>query len=178
MKTFKELAIRETLDELQINHTNLLDNPFRLGSMMYFEVIKEARRLAKEQRYRLTEIDGMILETDLGEYDVFEGNLVSLDCPMMNIKEENEDKPIGKPKKGGPKKFYVYVKDGDKVKKVTFGDTTGLSVKFSDKGARASYVARHNCDTANDKTKPSYWSCRLPRYAKQLGLSGGGSFFW
>ena len=26
MKTFKELAIRETLDEMQINHTNLLDN--------------------------------------------------------------------------------------------------------------------------------------------------------
>ena len=50
MKTFKELAIRETLDELQISHTNLLDNPFRLGSMMYFEVINEARRLAKEQR--------------------------------------------------------------------------------------------------------------------------------
>ena len=57
-------------------------------------------------------------------------------------------------------------------------DTSGLSVKFSDPKARASYVARHNCDTANDKTTPGYWSCRLPRYAKQLGLSGGGSFFW
>ena len=90
MKTFKELAIRETLDEMQVNHTNLLDNPFRLGSMMYFEIINEARRLAKEQRYRLTEIDGMILETDLGEYDVFEGNLVPLDCPMMNISEEEK----------------------------------------------------------------------------------------
>ena len=179
MKTFKELAIRETLDEMQVNHTNLLDNPFRLGSMMYFEIINEARRLAKEQRYRLTEIDGMILETDLGEYDVFEGNLVPLDCPMMEINEEDEkNPPIGKPKRGGPKKFYVYVKDGDKVKKVTFGDTTGLSVKFDDTKARASYVARHNCDTANDKTTPGYWSCRLPRYAKQLGLSGGGSFFW
>ena len=180
MKTFKELAIRETLDEMQINHTNLLDNPFRLGSMMYFEIINEARRLAKEQKYRLTEIDGMILETDLGEYDVFEGNLVPLDCPMMEINEEDEkNPPIGKPKRGGPKKFYVYVKKPDGgIKKVTFGDTSGLSVKFDDTKARASYVARHNCDTANDKTKPGYWSCRLPRYAKQLGLSGGGSFFW
>ena len=60
MKTFKELAIKETLEDLQISETNLLDNPFRLGSMMYFEVIKEARRLAKEQKYRLTEIDGML----------------------------------------------------------------------------------------------------------------------
>ena len=88
MKTFKELAIKETLEDLQISETNLLDNPFRLGSMMYFEVIKEARRLAKEQKYRLTEIDGMILETDLGEYEVYEGNLVPLDCPMMDINEK------------------------------------------------------------------------------------------
>ena len=85
---------------------------------------------------------------------------------------------LNDPIRGGSKKFYVYVKDGDKVKKVSFGDTTGLSVKFDDTKSRASYVARHNCDTANDKTKPSYWSCRLPYYAKQLGLSGGGSFFW
>ena len=142
IKTFKDIAIDETLKEMQENKTNLLDNPFRLGSMMYFEVIKEAKRLALEQKYRLTEIDGLILETDLGEYEVFEGELVPLDCPMMSIKEEDEkNPPIGKPKRGGPKKFYVYVKDGDKVKKVTFGDTTGLSVKFDDKGARSSYVA-------------------------------------
>ena len=158
MKTFKELAIRETLDEMQVNHTNLLDNPFRLGSMMYFEIINEARRLAKEQRYRLTEIDGMILETDLGEYDVFEGNLVPLDCPMQEINEE-EDKPIGKPKKGGPKKFYVYVKDGDTVKKVSFGDTTGLSIKRDDPARRRSFRARHNCDNPGPKTKARYWSC-------------------
>ena len=85
---------------------------------------------------------------------------------------------LNDPIRGGAKKFYVYVKDGDKVKKVTFGDTSGLSVKFKDPSARSSYVARHNCDTANDKTTPGYWSCRLPRYASQLGLSGGGSFFW
>ena len=32
----------------------------------------------------------------------------------------------------GSKKFYVYVKDGDKVKKVSFGDTTNLSIKRDD----------------------------------------------
>ena len=53
----------------------------------------------------------------------------------------------------------------------------GLKVKFDDPKTRASFVARHNCDTANDKTSASYWSCRLPRFAKQVGLSGGGSFF-
>ena len=44
MKTFHELAINETLDTLQENGTNLTDNPFRLGSMMYFKVIEEARK--------------------------------------------------------------------------------------------------------------------------------------
>jgi hypothetical protein len=177
MKTFKEVAIDETLAEMQESRTNLLDNPFRLGSMMYFEIIKEARRLQLEGKYRLTEVDKNILETDLGEYEVYENELVPLDCPMMIVSEE-EKKELNKPKRGGPKKFYVFVKDGDSIKKVSFGDTSGLSVKFDDTKNRASYVARHNCDTANDKTKPGYWSCRLPYYAKQLGLSGGGSFFW
>ena len=75
MKTFKELAIKETLDEMQINHTNLLDSLFRLGSMMYFEIINEYEDSQKNKDIDLTEIDGMILETDLGEYDVFEGQL-------------------------------------------------------------------------------------------------------
>ena len=66
----------------------------------------------------------------------------------------------------------------DKVNKVTFGDTTGLKVKLDNPEARASFVARHQCDTKTDKTKAGYWSCNLPRYAKQLGLSGGGNFFW
>ena len=179
MKTFHQLAITETLETLQKEGTNLLDNPFRLGSAMYFEVINEAKKMVAEQRYRLTEVDKQVIETNLGEFDVHEGNYVPLDCPMMVEEEEKgKEPPIGKPKAGGPKKFYVYVKDGDKVKKVTFGDTSGLSVKFKDPSARSSYVARHNCDTANDKTTPGYWSCRLPRYASQLGLSGCGSFFW
>ena len=35
---------------------------------------------------------------------------------------------LNDPIRGGSKKFYVYVKDGDKIKKVSFGDTTGLSI--------------------------------------------------
>ena len=67
---------------------------------MYFEVIKEFRKQVSEQKYRLTEIDKNILETDLGEYEVYEGELVPLDCPMQEIKEE-EDKPLNKPKEVG-----------------------------------------------------------------------------
>ena len=61
--------------------------------------IREARKLVAEQRYRLTEVDFQVLETDLGEFDVHEGNYVPLDCPMMVEEEEKEkEAAIGKPK--------------------------------------------------------------------------------
>jgi len=179
MKTLREQAISETLDTLQSEGINILDNPFRLGSMMYFETIKEARRLVAEDRYKLTEVDKNILDTDIGDFEVYEGELVPLDCPQYELIEAEEPE-LNSPKKGGPKKYYVYVRDpsSGNVKKVTWGDTTGLKVKLNDPAARKSFAARHKCDQQNDKTKAAYWACRLPRYAKQLGLSGGGSFFW
>jgi len=179
MKTFKEQAIDTVLDEIVETGVSLYDNPYRVGSQMYYEVFKEARNRLLEGKLRLSEINREILETDIGEYDIYENELVPLDSPMMQIAEEDEPE-LNKPKAGGPKKYYVYVRDPStkNIKKVTFGDTTGLKVKFDDPKTRASFVARHNCDTANDKTSASYWSCRLPRFAKQVGLSGGGSFFW
>jgi len=177
MKSFQELAVDETLYSLQETKTNILDNPFRLGSLMYFETIKEARKLVKEGKYRLTEVDRHILETDIGDFEVYEGELVPLDCPMI-VEEKEKDVELNKPKVGGPKKYYVYVKDGDKVKKVTWGDTTGLKVKLGNEKARKSFAARHKCSQQKDKTSAAYWACRLPYYAKQLGLSDGGSFYW
>ena len=100
MKTLKEQALEQVLLDLQETNTNFLDNPFRLGSLMYFETIKEVRKLVAEQKYRLTEVDKQILETDLGEYEVYEGQLVPLDCPMMDIHEEEEPE-LNKPKAGG-----------------------------------------------------------------------------
>ena len=84
--------------------------------------------------------------------------------------KKKKKKPIGKPKRGGPKAYYVYVKDGDKIKKVTFG-SGGLRAKINNPKARKAFAARHKCSQKKDRTKASYWSCRLPRYAKQLGLS-------
>ena len=66
---------------------------------------------------------------------------------------------LNDPIRGGSKKFYVYVKDGDTVKKVSFGDTTGLSIKRDDPARRRSFRARHNCDNPGPKTKARYWSC-------------------
>ena len=56
------------------------------------------------------------------------------------------------------KKFKVYVRDGDKIKVVRFGDPN-LSIKRDDPERRKSFRARHNCDNPGPKTKPRYWSC-------------------
>jgi len=154
-------------------------NIFRVGSEAYFDYFRTIRSEYKTGNLKESinsHFDIELLEGDLGEFAQYEGSPVPLDCPLV---EEEDKKPIGKPQRGGPKKFYVYVRKPDgNIKKVTFGDTTGLKAKIDNPEARKSYVARHKCDMQKDRTTPAYWSCRLPYYAKQLGLSGGGSFFW
>jgi len=109
----------------------------------------------------------------------------SMGLYKISKKLEEADKkkktpPIGKPKRGGSKKFYVYVRDPrtKKIKKVSFGDTSGLSAKINNPEARRAFAARHDCKNKKDKTKASFWSCRLPRYAKLLGLKSNFTGFW
>jgi hypothetical protein len=92
-------------------------------------------------------------------------------------KPKKKNPPIGKPMRGGSKKFYVYVKDKGKIKKVSFGQA-GMSAKINNPEARRAFAARHDCKNKKDRTKASYWSCRLPRYAKLLGLKSNFSGFW
>ena len=53
MKTLKEQALEQVLLDLQETNTNFLDNPFRLGSLMYFETIKEVRKLVENRNIDL-----------------------------------------------------------------------------------------------------------------------------
>ena len=162
------------------NGIPLNENLFRVGSQAYYELFQEARRLMKEGVYTPEGIDKFLLEeTDIGEYGLYEDKFVPIDCPLMEAEYKGKEVELNEPKRGGDKKFYVYVKnDKGNVIKIQFGDTTGLKAKINDPEARKSFAARHQCDQKKDKTKAGYWSCRLPYYAKQLGLSGGGSFFW
>ena len=90
---------------------------------------------------------------------------------------KGKDVPLNKPKRGGSKAYYVYVKDGDKVKKVSFG-SGGLRAKIKNKEARNAFAARHNCKNKKDRSTAGYWSCNLPRYAKALGLGANQNTFW
>lgn len=113
-------------------------------------------------------------------FGLYEGTYVPLEQPMIEAGREPE---LNKPKRnsGEGKKYVVYVRDPKtgNVKKIQFGDAKGgLTAKINDKAAVKSFAARHNCDTKTDKMKPGYWSCRLPKYASDLGLKGGGDYFW
>jgi cation transport regulator ChaB len=83
----------------------------------------------------------------------------SVEKAMHQGKEVTLDKPFRLPE-GSSKKFGVYVKSGDGVKKVTFGDPN-MEIRRDDPQARANFRSRHSCDTASDKTSARYWSCRM-----------------
>lgn len=183
MLSFKSHTEQQIVETIRYNlkqNIPLSECVYRRESDMFYEYFNYLRK--NSAQLELDEFGHILIESDLGKTGIYEDNEVPLDIPF--IAEEEEKKEIGKPKRGGSKKFYVYVKDGDKVKKISFGDKGGaadgstLSVKLKDPEARKSYAARHKCDQQKDRTTAAYWSCNLPRYAKALGLSGGGNFYW
>lgn len=168
------------------NNIPLTENIYRPSSVKYFELFKEAKELLKVGKIELNEEEAKMLNnTDLGEFGIYEGIKVPLDFPMSHeqlteAKAAKKKQPVlNKPKRGGSKKFYVFVrKPGGGIKKISFGDTTGLKAKINDPKARKSFAARHKCAQAKDKTTAGYWSCRLPRYASMLGLKSNFTGFW
>ena len=170
------------------NARPLTEHVFRAGSENYFNLWAEARALYARN---ILEVQGddleVLLETDLGHFGMVDGKKVPLDFPIeLTIDEakkakKKNTKKLNKPMRdsSGGKAYKVYVKDPKtkKVKTVRFG-SGGLRAKINDKEARNAFAARHKCSTKKDKTKAGYWSCRLPRYAKLLGLKSNFGGFW
>ena len=172
----------------------LTENVFRYGSEAYFNLINEARDQYLNGNIELSETDQEIVNTDIGKKGIYEGEEVWLDIPMLNEEVINETQFKGKDVKtnkpsrnsSGGKAYKVYVTGCAKktksnpsgIKLVRFG-SGGLKAKINDPERRKAYDSRHGCSKGrhNDKCKAGYWSCRLPRYAKALGLSGGGQWW-
>jgi len=265
------IIMTENMQHHVKNKLSITENTFRYGSESFLDLWAEARYLYSRNVIHVNDDDKhIILETNLGEYGIYDGKKVPLDMimeedeipdergtkddiknavkflPLSNLLEiikekyidtnnetynnlyeelqhlftqdpnnkinyyevsivlkkyltdaevnellasanaglnESKDKktpPLNKPKRGGSKKFYVYVRNPKtkKIEKVSFGDTTGLSAKLNNPKARKAFAARHDCKNKNDKTKASYWSCHLPRYAKLLGIKSNFSGYW
>jgi hypothetical protein len=167
----------------------LFETVYRIGSEKHLSLIKEARKMYSRGIIDLCEDDEHLIKTHLGEFGLYEGESVPLDLPMLEEDEVTEaefkgkDVPLNKPKRGGSKKFYVYVKNPKtkRVKKVSFGAAGGgqsLKVKIRDSKARKAFAARHRCSSKKDRTSSGFWSCNLPRYAQALGLGANMNTFW
>ena len=73
------------------NKLALTENTFRYGSQAFLDLWAEARYLYSRNAIHLNEDDkSIILETNLGEYGMFEGKKVPLDLPMLE-----EDSELG-----------------------------------------------------------------------------------
>ena len=192
----ESIAPKEILSEgLKYHMDNdmpLTEHVYRAGSQKYFELWAEARALYSRGILEVTDNDLEVLtETDLGHFGMVDGKKVPLDFPIeltegeideaKKKKAKKNTKKLNKPMRdsSGGKAYKVYVKDPKtkKVKTVRFG-SGGLRAKINDKKARNAFAARHKCSQKKDKTKAGYWSCRLPRYAKLLGLKSNFGGFW
>ena len=147
---------------------------YRAGTNKYFLLMKEARKLYSEGNYEpLHDFERDLLESDLGEWGVYEGELVPLDFPLqassMNEAEyKGKDVELGKPKRGGGGKSYVYVRDpkSGNVRKVSFGSSMPDAMGDSEEARkrRKSFGERHNCSDKKDRTKAGYWACRATKF--------------
>ena len=59
----------------------------------------------------------------------------------------------------GKKKFVVYVKKGDRVVRVTYGDPN-MRIKKSIPERRSNFRSRHGCKNPGPKHGARYWSCK------------------
>ena len=156
------------------NKKPLYETTLPYGSKEYLNLWVEARYLYSRGALNVEGIDKeKITETDLGEYGIFEGQLVPLDLPMPDDDILNEAEyqgrkvQLGKIMQGDVKKSKVYVKnDKGKVVKVNFGfggksaHGKRMVIKKNNPERRKSFRARHNCDNPGPRWKPRYWACR------------------
>lgn len=185
MIRLQEIVGLPTLQYHLDNELTLSECVYRYSSDSFVQLFTEARQALRDGKIKLNEQDLDLIEnTDIGQYGLYEGQKVPLDLPMEEVLDEAKYKgkevALSKPKRGGPKKFYVYVKNpkSGNVKKVNFGDSGNLTVKLNEPGARSAFAARHKCAMKKDRTSPGYWSCNIGRYWKSLGGAKNFSGYW
>ena len=87
------------------------------------------------------------------------GTLGEEDDDIDEAKYHGREVPLNKKMAGDRAKFKVYVKKGDKIVKVNFGDPN-MRIKRNIPARRKSFRARHHCENPGPRWKARYWSCR------------------
>lgn len=160
------------LKEVSIKSSNVRDLIKRLyndSNLVNFLEFKDFRNALK-----------FIKNASMEEWYDLMKDVSTYESSLTEAKYHGENVELGKPKRGGTKKYYVYVMNPKtkKVKKVSFGGTTGLNVKIDDPKARHSFAARHKCAQEKNKLSPNYWGCHIGRYWKSLGGAKNFSGYW
>ena len=164
------------IDEM-IENEDTIDEAMSIDEMIDYDLVKELVESIGGQINMDKFRKAVQIQNETFDYNGFDMLKASVDY-IPEAEYRGKKVQLNKPKRGGSKKFYVYVKNKKgNVIKVSFGDT-GLSVKLKKRGARASFAARHKCAQKKDKTKAGYWSCNIGRYWKSLGGSSNFSGYW
>ena len=177
----------EILTETNIGNFGVLEDGTKVP--LDLPMLDEAKKYKKGDKLKVKLKNGKEFDITFDSYSSNKGiaygkidgdrKPFSLDAVVSEAK--NDNKKLNKPMRdsSGGKAYKVYVKDPKtgNIKTVRFG-SGGLKAKINDKKARNAFAKRHKCSEKTDKTKASYWSCRLPRYAKLLGLKSTFTGFW
>ena len=83
--------ISENLSYHIDNNISLMENVFRIGSDAHLSMIKEAKKLYSRGVLDLCEEDEALMGTHLGEFDLYENEIVPLDLPMLEEQMDIED---------------------------------------------------------------------------------------
>jgi hypothetical protein len=178
----EEDVLSESLMYHVVRNVGTDKNIHRPGSTEFFRLFREARKFYRSGDYRPCSLnERALLNSDIGEFGIYNGSLVPLDYPIEYGNEEHLSEAkykgkkveLNKPKRGSGGRAYVYVNSGKKnkdgtirVKKVSFGSSMpdAMGDSKASRKRRKNFGDRHNCSDKNDKTKPGYWSCRATKF--------------
>lgn len=166
VKTFKDFQVSEGFQYHMENGLDITESVYRLGSQAYKELFEETKKYWDEDNIIISDKAAwMVANLEVGKKAIYDGREVELDTPF----------------RGGDKKFTVYHNSGKKDKDgniiamiITWGDTSGLSIKNDDPKAAASFWARQQCDLKKkqDPTTAGFWACYSSvLFNKEIGLA-------
>ncbi len=182
--TLGECSCNQSSPEMMYQPESL--STYRPGTPEFFSNAKMLKSLLSMRQYSPADAwESELLGTDIGEWSEYEGALVPLDFPIIEVEGEwdepcetcsgrvyeakykGKEVELGKPKRGGGR-AYVYVRDPKtgNVKKVSFGSSMPDAMGDSDaaRKRRKSFGNRHNCAKKKDRTQAGYWSCRATKF--------------
>jgi hypothetical protein len=171
VKGFNDFVVSEGFRYHMENGLDITNSVYRLGSDAYKQLFEETKQYWDEGNVILKDKAAWVAANlEVGKKAKFKTE----DGKMIDVE-------LDTPSRGGDKKFQVYRDGGKKdddgniiAKRITWGDTSGLSIKNDDPKASASFWSRQQCDLQKkmDPDTAGFWACYAPSlFGKQLGLS-------